>query len=247
MEAYSDASATGYGGFIREVTMVTKKDSESALWGDESMNENLYNLANYDMEVAFDKNLGLLFNSEQFSSQADRPLSSHLTGETQCQLTRGEKVEDQLIISAQSQLTRGGESEKKLVEKGSNESLALPEKRDGNIPEDEVCGNWSFGEAAKSSTWRELEAMKRIFFSKEVFFKNKIIRWHTDCKNLVHILRKGSQIEDINKNVELIGLKCISLNCRILVIWIPRCENIRADSLSRCFDSNDWSIKDEFF
>ena len=57
-------------------------------------------------------------------------------------------------------------------------------------------GSWSAHEREKSSTWRELEAIWRIIKSNEILFSGKILKWQTDCKNLLYICKNEFQLRN---------------------------------------------------
>ena len=60
----------------------------------------------------------------------------------------------------------------------------------------EVNGSWSEMESVKSSTWRELEAMRRAIFSFENdmdMMKGERVHLNTDNMNVVSIIKKGSR------------------------------------------------------
>ena len=108
-------------------------------------------------------------------------------------------------------------------------------------------GNWNEAECKKSSSWRELEAILRIFKTRVEELRNKIVYWQTDCKNLIYILEKGSKIKELNETAECICNLSRMYNCKIIANWIPRNLNVEADKLSRCFDADDWSIRTFIF
>ena len=111
----------------------------------------------------------------------------------------------------------------------------------------EIFGSWSHEESLKSSTWRELEAMCRVIRSNLVILKASHIQIFSDNQNVEHILQAGSKVQelqdlslDINKIFES---NAISFSAK----WIPRNENLLADHLSRCKDSDDWYVSEDVF
>jgi len=71
-------------------------------------------------------------------------------------------------------------------------------------------GMWSECESSKSSTWKELTAVKHILLSMVNILKDKQIKWFTDNQNVVSIVAKGS------KKLELQDIVlCIFKNCAI--------------------------------
>ena len=144
--------------------------------------------------------------------------------------------------------SRGGTV--KLPEVSLQESLEFPEVNFGRDPILEgsvVTGSWLEHEVENSSTWRELEALHRVLRSNICYLCNSHVYMYTDNANLVCILKSGSNIET---------LQCISLKiydvCRdntiqYTPVWIPRKCNATADYLSRCLDSDDWSIAEDLY
>ena len=112
---------------------------------------------------------------------------------------------------------------------------------------DEVTGSWLPEEQGKSSTWREAEAVHRFMRSKAEFLRNKNVKVFSDNKNVKSILLNGSRKMDIQKIALNINGICENNNIRICPEWIPREMNELSDYLSRCHDSDDWSISDSWF
>ena len=110
-----------------------------------------------------------------------------------------------------------------------------------------INGCWNDREAGTSSTWRELEAIRRIIKDCSEFFINREVIWNTDCKNLLYIMNKGSKIPELNERACQIAMFCRKNNLELVLNWINRKFNYIADYLSRCYDSDDWSISKWFF
>ena len=111
----------------------------------------------------------------------------------------------------------------------------------------EMSGCWANFEKEKSSTWRELEAVRRVLFSTVNELAKKSVQLFTDNKNLTYILYSGSNIDELHE-------KCLSIrdvldqnDISFDVQWIPRSRNEKADYLSRCFDVDDWCVNDDVF
>ena len=70
---------------------------------------------------------------------------------------------------------------------------------------------------------------------------------HTDNTSTCSILGKGSKkpyLQEVAMKIDnLCRTKGIKVDCR----WIPRTVNVQADFLSRCHDSDDWSVLDWLF
>lgn len=102
-------------------------------------------------------------------------------------------------------------------------------------------------EKQQSSTYRELLAIDFVLDSFRLKLSGKTVLWHTDSKNCVSIVEKGSMsplLQDIALNIFTICAKnAISLK----VVWIRREANVLADELSRVIDYDDYGITREFF
>ena len=94
--------------------------------------------------------------------------------------------------------------------------------------------NWSLDESEKSSTWRELAAIK---FSIEAFstrlFKQRV-RWHTDSQNAVRIIQVGSMVKELQDLALSVFLftaqRQIQRQIQLdLIIWLPRRQTAQAD------------------
>ncbi|KAJ8317957.1 hypothetical protein KUTeg_003048, partial [Tegillarca granosa] len=104
----------------------------------------------------------------------------------------------------------------------------------------EIFGSWSHLEMSESSTWRELEAVKRILFSCENCPEGQYIQWYTDNKSVVSIIEKGSMKPQLQEKAIDIHNVCEAKNVSINPVWVPRSNNRKADMLSRVSDSEDW-------
>ena len=110
---------------------------------------------------------------------------------------------------------------------------------DGN----DVIGCWSETECGLSSTWRELEAVYRVLHSSVKTIEGHDVVVNTDNKNVCSILKTGSRkcyLHEIAVRVDdLCSENEVNLKCQ----WVPRGNNVQADFLSRCTDSDDWSVE----
>ncbi|MEW8547530.1 MAG: DNA N-6-adenine-methyltransferase, partial [Candidatus Thiodiazotropha sp.] len=111
----------------------------------------------------------------------------------------------------------------------------------------EVIGVWNQTEKAKSSTWREAEAAKRIMASNVDHLRGKSVRVLSDNKNVESVLQAGSQKEDLQKVALEVNRFCDDNQINLSVAWIPRSLNEKADYLSRCKDSDDWEVENSIF
>lgn len=106
-----------------------------------------------------------------------------------------------------------------------------------------VLGSWDSSEQNKSSTWRELEAAKRVLFSVGDELKGQDVKLCMDNKNACSIANVGSRRPDLQKTAWEMYEFCSGRNINLHTQWIPRCDNQGADYLSRCTDSDDWSVQ----
>ena len=66
---------------------------------------------------------------------------------------------------------------------------------------------WAEHEVSKSSSWREIKAIHFSLLSFLPFLRQKRVFWHTDNKNTVTAVLKGSNKDDIH-SVTLDILSC---------------------------------------
>ena len=103
-------------------------------------------------------------------------------------------------------------------------------------------GPWTAEEAARSSTWRELRAVRMVLESLAPKLKNERIRWFSDNQNVVRILQTGSRKPDLQTEALAIFSTALGGQIRIEPEWIPRTQNEEADALSRIIDYDDWGV-----
>ena len=111
----------------------------------------------------------------------------------------------------------------------------------------EMVGSWSENEMCKSSTWRELEAVYRMASDMVQGLEGLNVRLYTDNKNVVKIIKSGSNNPELQQKSLQIREICVRSDMKVDPVWIPRKENKRADDLSRMADSDDWQINTETF
>ena len=73
------------------------------------------------------------------------------------------------------------------------------------------------------------------------------VRWCTDNKNIVKIIKAGSRKSELQQKAVEIHEICEKGCVQIDPVWIPRKENKRADIFSRIVDSDDWQINWQTF
>ena len=108
-------------------------------------------------------------------------------------------------------------------------------------------GQWSLEESSMSSTWKELEAVKRILLSLKEILKGKSVKWYSDSQNVVSIVKKGSSKPVLHQLALDIFWICSNDSISLEIEWISRDNNKRADQLSRIIDFDDWFINDFAF
>lgn len=102
-------------------------------------------------------------------------------------------------------------------------------------------------EVGLSSTWRELTAILYGIDSFKNTLKGKSINWFTDNWAASIIVRKGSNKNHLQMLAESIFDICFRNDINIKTKWVPREDNVEADSLSKFIDTDDWQVTDEFF
>ena len=103
-------------------------------------------------------------------------------------------------------------------------------------------GLWLPNEASKSSTWREIRAVRQVLEALESKLANQRVRWFTDNQNVVRILQVGSRKPDLQGEALAIFSISLSQHIHLEPEWIPRKNNELADYLSRIVDYDDWSL-----
>ena len=111
----------------------------------------------------------------------------------------------------------------------------------------ETTGIWSEDEAKQSSTWRELKAVDRVLESLACKLEGQTVKWCTDNQNVVRIVQYGSRKPHLQDGAMCIYERCLQLNIRLEMSWIPRAENEKADYLSRIIDHDDWQVSPSLF
>ena len=108
-------------------------------------------------------------------------------------------------------------------------------------------GLWLPEEASKSSTWREIRAVRQVLEALESKLSNERVRWFTDNQNVVRILQVGSRKPDLQAEALAIFSISLAQHIHIEPEWVPRRDNEVADYLSRIVDYDDWSLSHNTF
>ena len=98
---------------------------------------------------------------------------------------------------------------------------------------------WVEHEVSKSSTWHEIKAIHFSLLSFLPFLRF----WHTDNKNTVSAVLKGSNKDDIHSVALDIFSCCLQNGITLCPVWIPRSENELADKISKICDYDDWFVR----
>ncbi len=113
---------------------------------------------------------------------------------------------------------------------------------------EEVCViEWTEEQTRYGSTRRELLAVWLALQSFVPFLQNRTLQWNTDNKGVAAIIPKGSRKRELQETAKQIFHLCMHEGINLVVNWIPRGENERADFLSRIVDYDDWGVRVWFF
>ena len=123
-------------------------------------------------------------------------------------------------------------------------SVLMPEK---DCQKKIAIKTFSAQEIDTSSTERELLGVLHGLIVFKDQLRGKSITWHTDSKNVVRIVLRGSmKVCLLNLGLAIHDVaRQNSMNLNVL--WIPRESNQESDFWSRVVDLDDWSVKTEWF
>jgi hypothetical protein len=113
-----------------------------------------------------------------------------------------------------------------------------------------VQGQWSLVESRRSSTWRELEAVRRSLVAFRYQVACQALQWHCDNAAVVRILEYGSNKPQLQLLAVQVAEVCFESRIRLFPVWIPRADNTVADRLSRGVvevDCDDWQLHPRWF
>ena len=110
-----------------------------------------------------------------------------------------------------------------------------------------VHGVFSNEEKEKSSTYRELVAVKYVLQSFANNLRHQVVLWHSDNANTAKIINNGSPKDDLQALAIDIFETSLQFDIQIVSKWIPREENEEADAISKFYDTDSWGIDDETF
>ena len=110
-----------------------------------------------------------------------------------------------------------------------------------------VNGQWSVEEAAQSSTWWELRAVRLVLKSLQGKLANERVHWFTDNQNVVRIVQHGSPKAVLQVEALEIFAVCVDNSIRLEPERIPREQNELADYYSRIVDHDDYMLNPSVF
>ena len=95
---------------------------------------------------------------------------------------------------------------------------------------------------AASSTKRELRAILLSLQALVGSLQKRNVCISSDNQNVVRILMHGSRVRDLHQDSLAIFNLCNKHEIGLEASWVPRDENVVADSLSRITDNDDWQL-----
>ena len=96
--------------------------------------------------------------------------------------------------------------------------------------------NWSKEESQKSSTWRELAAIKFALAAFEAHLSGLRVCCNTDNQNVVRIIQFGSMVKELQDITLDIFLFTSHRQIQLAMNWIPRDQNSQANFFSKIVD-----------
>ena len=111
-----------------------------------------------------------------------------------------------------------------------------------------VCHrNWSAEESQKSSTWRELYAIKFALDAFDSQLADQRVRCFTDNQKVVRIVQVGSMVKELHDIALDVFLLTSQRHIHLDLNWLPREQNSQADFVSKMIDFDDYCVNDEIF
>ena len=108
-------------------------------------------------------------------------------------------------------------------------------------------GHWQEEDAGRSSTFRELKAIRLVLASFAHRLKFKECKHRTDNQNTCSIMCIGSNNQDLQQEAVRIFAICRIHGIRLHPEWVPRHLNKKADYWSRVIDTDDWMLNPAHF
>ena len=238
---YSDASGDGYGGYASyfdtlDASVLVGSTYPSQMHAINGLNDS----CDIDMELSH-RQLQSGNNSCSLGESADSGASSKVNLAPGRAVTL-ESGKDARVLSV------GSVHENVHVNKAFRANLRkmLTSHEQFNhcrwVQGSEVTGSWSRSERLKSSTWREVEALRRVMFFNAGLLEGKKVKVYSDNKNVKSILLKGSSKSDLQSVALKVNGFCDKREITLNPEWLPRNLNERADFLSKLSPVDDWGI-----
>ena len=100
-------------------------------------------------------------------------------------------------------------------------------------------GTFDREEQGRSSTHRELAAVRHMLDSFSHLLRHQVVLWRSD--------NVGSTKDHLQALALDIFRMCLTYDIQLISKWVPREENQLVDSISKYYDTDNWSIDDESF
>lgn len=119
-----------------------------------------------------------------------------------------------------------------------------------NGVEQRARGVWARDErhGVKSSTWRELEGLRRLLLAVGHLLQGHRVIARGDALNVFWLLKKGgSRVDHLHDICLRIFWLCLDLRIELRPEWVPRAQNQLADFLSKVRDVDDFALQPGIF
>ena len=93
-----------------------------------------------------------------------------------------------------------------------------------------ASGCWSSADCMKSSTFRDVKAIRLVLESYSEVLRGKEVLHRTDNRNAEVVLSVGSRIKELHREAVAIYKLCRELNMRLSVEWVSRDDNVKQTS-----------------
>ena len=102
-------------------------------------------------------------------------------------------------------------------------------------------------EQGRCSTYRELAAVRHMLDSFSHLLRHQVVLWHSDNMNTANIINVGSTKDHLQALALDMFRMCLTHDIQLISKWVPREENQLAETISKYYDTDNWSIDDESF
>ena len=107
--------------------------------------------------------------------------------------------------------------------------------------------SWSGADSMKSSSFREVKAIRHVLESYSEELRGKEVLHRTDNKNAEIALSVGSRKKELHQEAVAVYKLCRQWDIRLSVEWVSRDDNVEVDILSRFDDPNDYMLDPSCF